>query len=547
MIINSLVVKKGSAPDPGPGEGDYLVRFIDYDGTILKQQRVNSGNAATAPTVPTHAGLTFQEWNNAFSAVTGDIDVGATYITSDGKTHAKVRLTVPSGLSLTLFLNKSNADEMTVDWGHDSAVSTFTNSGNFNTGAHVFPDYGDYEITIWMSSGTGTYGFGNGTEATTFVGGNTQAQRNTLLELYAGERVVALSIHAFRSCYSLTSLTLPAGMTGSIGANAFRSCYSLTSLTLPAGMTGSIGADAFYNCYSLVSLILPAGMTGSIGANAFQYCYSLVSLILPAGITGSIESSAFQSCISLASLTLPAGMTGSIGATAFQNCFSLSLLTLPAGMTGSIGDNAFQYCISLALTLPAGMTGSIGTSVFHSCHSLSSLTLPAGITGNINNSAFQNCYSLTSLTLPAGITGSIGTSAFQSCFSILEYIFSLTSPQTLSNTNAFASINTACKIFVPDASVLAYRAATNWVTYANYIQPISNRSGSAVILFNSNGGTAVAPLVGTKGDTATEPTSPTKADVTFDGWYKEAALTNAWDWDNDVYPSTNLTLFAKWV
>jgi len=402
MIINSILIKTGTEPEPS--EGDYLVRFIDYDGTILKQQRVNSGNAATAPTVPTHAGLTFQEWNNAFSAVTGDIDVGATYITSDGKTKAKVRLTVPSGLSLTLYMNKSNSDQMTVDWGDGSAVSTFTDSGNFNTGAHVFPDYGDYEITIWMSSGTGTYGFGNVSSTTTFVGGNTQAQRNTLLELYVGERVVELSIHAFQGCYSLASLTLPAG------------------------------------------------------------------------ITGSIESSAFQGCVSLASLTLPAGITGDIGA-----------------------------------------------------------------------SAFISCYSLASLTLPAGITGSIGASAFNSCYSILEYIFSLTSPQTLSNINAFNNINTACKIFVPDASVLAYRAATNWVTYANYIQPISNRSGSAVILFNSSGGTAVAPLVGTKGATATKPTDPTKSGSTFDGWYKEAALTNAWNWATDVFPSTNLTLFAKWV
>jgi uncharacterized repeat protein (TIGR02543 family) len=428
MIINSLVVKKGSAPDPGPGEGDYLVRFIDYDGTILKQQRVNSGNAATAPTVPTHIGLTFQEWNNAFSAVTGDIDVGATYITSDGKTHAKVRLTVPSGLSLTLYLNKSNTDEMTVDWGDGSAVSTFTNSGNFNTGAHTFPDYGDYDVTIWMSSGTGTYGFGNASSTTTFVGGNTQEQRSTLLELYIGTRVAGIGASAFFRCSSLASLTIHALMTGSIGVSAFESCHSLVSLTLPAGMTGSIGVIAFRYNYNLASLLMPAGM-GGIGSGACQYCYGLISL------------------------------------------------TLPAGMTGSIGSAAFQYCPCM-----------------------------------------------------------------------LEYIFSLTTPSTLSGADAFDNINSACRIFVPDASVLAYRAATNWVTYANYIQPISNRSGSAVILFQDNGAdAAVAPLVGTKGATATEPTAPTKADVTFDGWYKEAALTNAWNWATDVYPSTNLTLFAKWV
>jgi hypothetical protein len=31
------------------------------------------------------------------------------------------------------------------------------------------------------------------------------------------------------------------------------------------------------------------------------------------------------------------------------------------------------------------------------------------------------------------------------------------------------------KIYVPDASVAAYKAATNWVSYANYIYPLSTR------------------------------------------------------------------------
>ena len=135
-----------------------------------------------------------------------------------------------------------------------------------------------------------------------------------------------------------------------------------------------------------------------------------------------------------------------------------------------------------------------------------------------------------------------------SCTSILEYVFSPTIPQTLSDVNAFSNINGICKIYVPDASTLAYRAETNWVTYADYIQPVSNRTGDAVILFEDNGAdAAVAPLVGTKGDVATQPADPTKGADTFDGWYKDAGLTTAWNWATDVFSSTNLTLYAKWV
>ena len=41
------------------------------------------------------------------------------------------------------------------------------------------------------------------------------------------------------------------------------------------------------------------------------------------------------------------------------------------------------------------------------------------------------------------------------------------------------------------------------------------------------------------------PTAPTADGWDFGGWYKEAACTNAWDFDNDVVDGT-MSLFAKW-
>jgi hypothetical protein len=52
-------------------------------------------------------------------------------------------------------------------------------------------------------------------------------------------------------------------------------------------------------------------------------------------------------------------------------------------------------------------------------------------------------------------------------------VFNRTTPPTLANKNAFNNINSICKIYVPDASVTAYKTATNWVTYADYIYPMS--------------------------------------------------------------------------
>ena len=51
-----------------------------------------------------------------------------------------------------------------------------------------------------------------------------------------------------------------------------------------------------------------------------------------------------------------------------------------------------------------------------------------------------------------------------------------------------------------------------------------------------------------KGGTLSEPAAPTKSDYTFDGWYKEAALTNKVDFPYDVGNITgNITLYAKWL
>ena len=100
---------------------------------------------------------------------------------------------------------------------------------------------------------------------------------------------------AFRNCTSLTSITLPEGLT-SVGEYAFYNCAGLTSITLPEGLT-SIGEYAFSNCDKLTSITLPEGLT-SIGDRAFEYCDGLTSITLPSSLT-SIGDYAFNGCSKL--------------------------------------------------------------------------------------------------------------------------------------------------------------------------------------------------------------------------------------------------------
>ena len=57
----------------------YSVTFKDWNGDVLKSQNVAYGNSATAPATPTRTGYTFAGWDKAFSNVTEDLIVTATY------------------------------------------------------------------------------------------------------------------------------------------------------------------------------------------------------------------------------------------------------------------------------------------------------------------------------------------------------------------------------------------------------------------------------------------------------------------------------------
>ncbi len=135
----------------------------------------------------------------------------------------------------------------------------------------------------------------------------------TALDLSPLVAMTALADNALTECTSLTSLTLPAGLT-SIGVSALALCTGLTSLTLPSGLT-TIGDYALYGCDGLTSLTLPDGLT-TIGDYALFYCDGLTSLTLPSGLT-SIGYSAlaycygltYLSCLALAAPTLGGAFT----------------------------------------------------------------------------------------------------------------------------------------------------------------------------------------------------------------------------------------------
>ena len=302
------------------------VNFYDYDGSIVASySAADFANLAQLPANPAHTGLISQGWNWTLAdaktcvAAYGKLDVGQMYVTDDGKTRIYIRLEQGR---LAPYFGLAVNGTATIDWGDGSTASIVAGDSTstvINT-QHIYSAPGDYVIAVSVNGSAALLGTSNGSQIlwkNSQVANENRCYQNSIqrVELGAG---ISIGNNAFRNCYSLTSITLPNGVT-SIGDNIFYSCYSLTSITLPNGVT-SIGDNIFYSCSSLTSITLPNGVT-SIGNYAFRNCYSLPSITLPNGVT-SIGNYAFYNCFSLTSITLPNGVT-SIGNYAFDGCVGL--------------------------------------------------------------------------------------------------------------------------------------------------------------------------------------------------------------------------------
>jgi len=345
-ILYAYLKKKFSGGGGGGGEGgDSLagVRFLDYDGTVVKSYSAEDFAAlASLPANPSHAGLTAQGWNwsledaKTYVAAYGTLDIGQTYLPEDGKT--KIKLSIPADapshrLTYAINFQQSVSGGVTVDWGDGSEAETYTGT-SAATHTHTYAAGGDYDITLDVTSGSLTF--------PSYITGGYSDQdaykRVAVRAVYFGNDVASIG-NAFYNCYSLTSVVIPNTVT-SIGNTAFYNCYSLASITIPGGVT-KIGSSLFYNCYSLASISIPSSVT-SIGNSAWINCRSLVSVTIPGGVT-SIGNDAFSGCSSLASVSIPSGVT-SIGNGVFQNCPLVSV-TIPGSVT-SIGSLAFSNCSS---------------------------------------------------------------------------------------------------------------------------------------------------------------------------------------------------------
>lgn len=114
----------------------------------------------------------------------------------------------------------------------------------------------------------------------------------------------------------------------------------------------------------------------------------------------------------------------------------------------------------------------IGVNAFQDCSGLTSVNIPDNI-NYIDWFAFSDCSSLTSVTIGSGVIR-IHDYAFYGCSSLTGLTIYATTPPEMTDLmdgHQFDNTNN-CPIYVPAASVNAYKAAAGWSAYANRIQAI---------------------------------------------------------------------------
>ena len=331
------------------------INFWDYDGTLLYSWTLAELATKTElPPLPSHDGLVCQGWNWTLQDIKDagrELDIGALYITDDGKTRIYVDVDTETWDDFVLNYWQSTRNATTVDWGDGTTPET-KNADSYIEHRHVYASSGSYVITMSVKEGT-TMQLGRDGWMLIAKGEKDSGRCAMLRRVEVGARAAGTDPQCFRNCSRLESISLPQ-TTKVYTARAFEQCTQLRVL---------IAADideirsSFYNCVNLRATATPKGTTQAAGTYSFAYtavrqvnfdmidAYYAQALerVHIKAVNGQVGN--FSACRSLLYVTIPADATTFVAA-AFQGDHALRRVTC-LGDIASIPAQVFQRCYPL--------------------------------------------------------------------------------------------------------------------------------------------------------------------------------------------------------
>lgn len=333
------------------------VTFYDYDGTILysytKEEFLKLG---TMPPLPTRGGFTYQQWNWTYEDAALHmskydlIEIGATCVTSDGKT--KIYITIDTHNNMTISLYVAYYD-MLIEWG-DGTEDTYTSESSWGSQgkkSHTYAELGDYCICITPQSGIVRLGdFAN-------LSGFVKSNHSKLVH----------KIEMGNNCYfddggvsstNIASINIPMGISV-IPMSCFSQCRVLSFIAIPYGCK-TLSRRAFSECSALRIISLPntleqvgyPGYSGNYG-DVFSSC--AIRNIYLSAITKTERL--FHYCYGLETAYLP--NYTEVGERMFEYC-NIKRIDIPEGVK-TIGRFAFDYCSATYIKFPSTFTNMSAT------------------------------------------------------------------------------------------------------------------------------------------------------------------------------------------
>lgn len=308
------------------------------------------------------------------------------------------------------------------------------------------------------------------------------------LELREFDNVKSLLTYAFTGCGNLEKIDI--SRITAIGQYVFQNCISLAEVVVNWDAITSVGRQAFQGCSSLVLDEVILANATIVDPYAFQdvrinvidlgkvTAYPSVpatiglakKVIFPDTIVTTDFPRAFFDGSTIVESVRLSTNTRTILAYAFRNCNALREIVNIEYVT-DIQDGGLESCsltghlelTNLANTANGALKGTALTSI----HAPNLVTIAQQFCNNSPN--------LQKVEIGDKIT-TMGTRySFSGCPNLTTLIVRATTPPTSHNTMLQNSPN--CIIYVPDASVEAYKGATYWSAWASRIKGISEYTG----------------------------------------------------------------------
>jgi uncharacterized repeat protein (TIGR02543 family) len=501
----------------GNGTGTYTYAVTDWDG--LTGISLNSSTRVFSGTPTSNVGT----YSIVVSAT--DSNSGVTKDATFTLTVNKKTVTVAQGgTTITKVYNGTTAVPTLTKGTHylvngvvsgDSVNISYTaayDNSNVGTGKTI------NLTTVSISGGTNSGNYNIASTAT--LSGNITAKTVTVAQ---GGTTITKVYNGTTAVPSLTKGThyLVNGVVSGDSVNiSYTAAYdnanvgtgktiNLTSVSISGG-TNSAN-------YSIAST---ATLTGNITAATMSYTVTPYS--------GTYDGSAHYATIKMTTPT-----SASVGYSGTNGTYTT--YTLTAGTSTSNFSSM-------------GRTNAGTTTIYYQITASNYTTVIGSTTVVISKQTLSTPTSLTWTTTTQGsAVAGWGAVSGATSYSVVLYNSSNTAVSTqtpTTNSYNFGSVFTSAARSDHYFKVTAVQSDTT--NYNNSAQSAASGTlSSYTVTFNSNGGDAVTGQIIIHGQKVAEPTAPERTGYDFAGWYKEAALTNTWDFANDTVTAST-TIYAKW-